>query len=164
MTPLAIPGMIFGVALLWAFSQRPLMLYGTLTILWLGYLTHQLPTACRASYGSLKGIHPELEDSARICGAGWVLRTWEITVKLARPGILVAWLLVFITILRELGTSIILFAYRTEVLPTVMFNFWEEGQMQAVSSLAILNVAFVLLVLWTINRIMRDPFERLMAS
>jgi len=161
MTPLAVPGIVFGVALLWAYSSPPLILYGTLTILLLGYLSHQLPTAYRACYGNLKGIHPELEESAKVCGAGWFYRTREITLQLARPGIMVAVLLVFITVLRELGTSVILFSYGTEVMASMMFNFWEEGLMQHVSSLAMLNVIIVIAVLWIMNKLMREPFDRM---
>ncbi|MBN2437802.1 MAG: iron ABC transporter permease [Deltaproteobacteria bacterium] len=161
MTPLAVPGIVFGVALLWTYSSPPLVLYGTLTILFLGYLTHQLPTAFRACYGNLKGIHPELDESARVCGAGWFYRISEITLQLARPGIMVAALLVFITVLRELGTSVILFSHGTEVLASLMFNFWEEGLMQHVSSLAMLNVIIVIAVLWIMNKVMREPLDRM---
>ena len=45
MAPLVIPGMVFAVGLFGAYSQPPLVLYGTLWILMLAYLTKFLPFA-----------------------------------------------------------------------------------------------------------------------
>ena len=45
---------------------------------------------------------------ARVCGASWTYQLRTVTLPLLRPGIVAAWLLVFIASVRELGVSIFL--------------------------------------------------------
>jgi iron(III) transport system permease protein len=70
--PLAMPGPVMAVAVLWAYLNPPFVLYGTLWILLVAYVTHYLPYGVRTVTGSFRQISIEFERAAAVCGAGRV--------------------------------------------------------------------------------------------
>ena len=67
--PIAIPGIVLGVGLFLAYTRGPIVLYGTLWILLLAYLTIELPAAYQQLQSSFRALAPELEEASRILGA-----------------------------------------------------------------------------------------------
>ncbi len=67
--PAAIPGIVLGVGLFMAYTRPPLVLYGTLTILLLAFVTIELPAAYQQLQAALSALHPELEEASRNLGA-----------------------------------------------------------------------------------------------
>src|SRR5260370_7791838 len=59
--PVAIPGIVLAVGLFLSYTQPPFVLYGTLSIIFLAYLTKELPVAYQQIGASLKSIHPHLQ-------------------------------------------------------------------------------------------------------
>jgi iron(III) transport system permease protein len=136
-TPVVIPGVVLAVALFVAYTRPPFLLYGTLWILFLAYLTKEMPVGYSQSDATLRGIHPELEEAGRILGAGRLRVLREITAPLAKSGIIATWCFVFIGVIRELSASIILFSPNTKVMSVVMFDLKEEGQFGAIAVLGV---------------------------
>ena len=141
LTPVVIPGVVLAVGLFIAYTRPPFLLYGTLWILFLAYLTKELPVGYSQSDATFRGIHPELEDAGRILGAGRLRVLREITAPLARSGIIAAWCFVFIGVIRELSASIILFTPNTKVMSVVIFDLKEEGQFGAIAVLGLFMLA-----------------------
>ncbi|HEY6107293.1 MAG TPA: ABC transporter permease subunit, partial [Gemmatimonadales bacterium] len=135
--PVVIPGVVLAVALFVAYTRPPFLLYGTLWILFLAYLTKEMPVGYSQSDATLRGIHPELEEAGRILGAGRFRVLREITAPLARSGIIATWCFVFIGVIRELSASIILFSPNTKVISVVIFDLKEEGQFGAIAVLGV---------------------------
>jgi iron(III) transport system permease protein len=144
LAPVVIPGVVLAVALFVAYSRPPFLLYGTLWILFLAYLTKELPVGYSQSDATLRGIHPELEEAGRILGAGRFRVLREITAPLARSGIIATWCFVFIGVIRELSASIILFTPNTKVMSVVIFDLKEEGQFGAIAVLGIFMLVMTL--------------------
>src|SRR5690606_27149133 len=70
MIPVAIPGIVFSLGLLWAWIGIPMLpIYGTLWILFICYVTIFLPYSVRSTSAALSQIDRSLEESARVCGA-----------------------------------------------------------------------------------------------
>ena len=67
--PVAIPGIVLGVGLFLSYTRPPFVLYGTLWILLLAFVTIELPAAYQQMQSAFRSIHPELEDASRILGA-----------------------------------------------------------------------------------------------
>src|SRR6185312_2068034 len=67
--PVAVPGIVLGVGLFLSYTRPPLVLFGTLWILLLAFLTINLPSAYQQLQAAFATIHPELEDASRILGA-----------------------------------------------------------------------------------------------
>jgi iron(III) transport system permease protein len=141
LAPIVIPGVVLAVALFIAYTRPPFLLYGTLWILFLAYLTKEMPVGYAQSDATFRGIHPELEEAGRILGAGRLRVLGEITAPLARSGIIAAWCFVFIGVIRELSASIILFTPATKVISVVIFDLKEEGQFGAIAVLGLFMLA-----------------------
>jgi iron(III) transport system permease protein len=139
--PVVIPGVVLAVGLFIAYTRPPLVLYGTLAILFVAYLTKELPVGYAQADTTFKGVHPELEEAGRILGAGRLRVLREITAPLARSGIIATWCFVFIGVIRELSASIILFTPATKVISVVIFDLKEEGQFAAISVLGLFMLA-----------------------
>ena len=67
--PIAIPGIVLGVGLFLAYTRGPVVLYGTLWILLLAYVTIELPAAYQQLQAAFRSLTPELEEASRILGA-----------------------------------------------------------------------------------------------
>lgn len=112
--PVAIPGLVIGVAYLWAWIGLPIGIYGTLWILALAFVARFLPDTVKVMSTSLMQIHRELEEAAWICGRGTVGTIGSIILPLARPGVVAAMTLLFILAIRELGSSLFLYLKRDD--------------------------------------------------
>lgn len=141
LAPVVIPGVVLAVALFIAYTRPPLVLYGTLWILFVAYLTKEMPVGYAQSDATFRSIPAELEDAGRILGAGRLRILREITAPLAKSGIIAAWCFIFIGVIRELSASIILFTPSTKVMSVVLFDLKEEGQFGAIAVLGLVMLA-----------------------
>lgn len=151
--PLTMAGPVIAVALLWAYIRPPFELYGTLWILGIAYVTRYLPYGVRTVTGSLRQVSHELENAATVCGASRFAEFRDILFPLVRPGILAGWMLMFVSMMRELSASIFLFTPGNETAAVAIFNLWEEGNFSYVSVLALLLVAISVIVLLIVRRL-----------
>ena len=141
LVPVVIPGVVLAVALFIAYTRPPFVLYGTLWILFIAYLTKEMPVGYAQSDATFRGIPPELEDAGRILGAGRLRVLRDVTAPLARSGVIAAWCFIFIGVIRELSASIILFTPQTKVMSVVLFDLKEEGQFGAIAVLGLVMLA-----------------------
>ena len=141
LAPVVIPGVVLAVALFIAYTRPPFLLYGTLWILFIAYLTKEMPVGYAQADATFRGIPPELEDAGRILGAGRFRVLRDVTAPLARSGIIAAWCFIFIGVIRELSASIILFTPNTKVMSVVLFDLKEEGQFGAIAVLGLVMLA-----------------------
>jgi iron(III) transport system permease protein len=156
--PLAIPGIVLSIGLFSAYSRPPLLLYGTIWIIFVAYLTKYLPVAYTACHAAMATVHPELEDAARILGASRLVAVKDVTVPLLGAGLASAWLLVFLPSLRELSSSILLFTARSRVVSVVIYTLYEEGLWEAVSSLGVLLLLITLAIVAVGQRFLGKRF------
>ncbi|HSX77940.1 MAG TPA: iron ABC transporter permease, partial [Candidatus Saccharimonadia bacterium] len=138
MLPLVIPGMVFAVGLFAAYSTGPIILYGTLWILFMAYLTKHLPFAFMSCKSALASVHLELESAASILGASRLQVLRDITGPLMKNGLLAGWILVFIPSLKELSASVLLYNSKTTVIPTAIMDAYLLPQWEAVAALSVL--------------------------
>ena len=108
MVPQAVPRLVLGLGLLWAWINIPIPIYGTLWLLAIAYFTVFMPLGLRTIAGVVLQVDKSLEECARVCGAGWTYQMRTIALPLLRPGLVAAWLLIFIASVRELGVSVFL--------------------------------------------------------
>jgi iron(III) transport system permease protein len=141
MLPLGFPGVVLAYGLLQVWINPPLVLYGTIWILFIAYLTRYLPIGVRATSATLVQIHQELEESSLSCGASWFQTFKRITLPLLKPGIIAGWILLFIAFARELSASILLYSPGTEVLSVVLYDLQQNGQFREISALAFIQIA-----------------------
>jgi iron(III) transport system permease protein len=148
LAPVVIPGVVLAVALFIAYTRPPFVLYGTLAILFIAYLTKEMPVGYAQSDATFRSVPADLEEAGRILGAGRLRVLKDVTAPLARSGIIAAWCFIFIGVIRELSASIILFTPNTKVMSVVIFDLKEEGQFGAI---AVLGIIMLLLTLATVT-------------
>jgi iron(III) transport system permease protein len=153
MLPLGFPGVVLAFGMLQAWINPPIVLYGTIWILLVAYITRELPVGTRVASATIVQIHPELEEAARSCGGSWLHTFRTVTLPLLKSGILAGWFVLFVAMTRELSASILLYSPRREVLSVAIYDMFYDGNFRALSALASMQVAIALLVLglarWT---------------
>jgi iron(III) transport system permease protein len=151
--PIAIPGIVLGVGLFLSYTRPPFVLYGTLWILLIAFLTISMPSAYQQLQAAFKTINPELEDASRILGATRIQSLWRITAPLLRTGVIATWCFIFVGVMRELSAAIILFTSQTKVVAVLIYDLNESGDLAAISVLGLAMLIITLIVVLAVNRI-----------
>ena len=151
--PIAIPGIVLGVGLFLSYTRPPFVLYGTLWILLIAFVTIALPSAYQQLRAAIRTIHPELEDASRILGATRLRSLWQITAPLLRTGVIATWCFVFVGVMRELSAAIILFTSETKVISVLIYDLNESGDLGAISVIGIGMLIITFAVVIAVNRI-----------
>jgi iron(III) transport system permease protein len=151
--PVAVPGIVLGVGLFLSYTRPPFVLYGTLWILLVAFLTINLPSAYQQLQAAFATIHPELEDASRILGATRLQSLRQITAPLLRTGVIATWCFIFIGVMRELSAAIVLFTSQTKVLSVLIYDLNESGDLAAISVLGIAMLVITFAVVLAVNRI-----------
>jgi len=154
--PLGLPGTVMAVGVLLAFIRPPFAIYGTIWILLVAYVARFVPLATRSANSTLRQIDASLEEAARIAGASQLAVLWRILLPIARPGLAVAFLLVFIPALSELSATILLYSGGTETIAVALFRLNDLGQFEVVAALAVFTIAVTLLVSLPLNWLSRS--------
>jgi iron(III) transport system permease protein len=149
--PVAIPGIVLAVGLFLAYTHAPLVLYGTLTIIFLAYLTKEMPVGYQQVASSLKSVHPELEDASRIFGATRLRALVDVTAPLIRNGVIATWMFIFIGSIRELSATILLFTARTKTVSVTMFDLRESNDWGPIAVLSLTMLAITFAMILAIN-------------
>ncbi len=153
--PVAIPGLVIGVAYLWAWIGVPFGLYGTLWILALAFVARFMPDTVKALSTSLMQIHRELEEAAWICGRGTVGTITSIVLPLARPGVVAAMTLLFILAVRELGSSLFLYSSGTMVMAVQLLGYYEGGNIGITAAFSLVQMLLLGVLITVTNRLSR---------
>jgi iron(III) transport system permease protein len=151
--PIAIPGIVLGVGLFLSYTRPPFVLYGTLWILLIAFVTIALPSAYQQLQAAFRTIHPELEDASRILGATRLRSLWEIIAPLLRTGVIATWCFIFVGVMRELSAAIILFTSETKVISVLIYDLNESGDLGAIAVIGLGMLIITFAVVFAVNRI-----------
>lgn len=143
MAPLAIPQIVLGMGILWAWLALPVSVYGTILILVIATVAVNMPQAYRSVSSSMLQLDSDLENSARMLGAGRFRAIRNVTAPLMRTGIISTLLLLLMLGLREMSAILFLYTSNTRVLSILMFNSFENG---SISYAAAISLVFVLII------------------
>jgi iron(III) transport system permease protein len=145
-SPIAMPGLVLGIAILWLYLVLPVPVYGTLWILLIAYVTKYLPYGMRACSSSMLQIKKELEEASETSGASWPYTFRRVILPLLAPGFVAGWIYVITHSFRELSTSIMLYRSGTEVISIVLFELWDGGQYPQLAALGMVLVAILVAI------------------
>jgi iron(III) transport system permease protein len=151
--PIAMPGIVLGVSLIWVYLTLPIPIYGTIWVLLLAYLTKFMPYGIRAASASMIQINKELEEASLTAGGTWFQTFRKVILPLLMPGFTAGWIYISIIALRELSTSILLYSYNSTVLSIMAFDLWEGGQYTYVCALGVLMVLLLVAMALTARRL-----------
>jgi iron(III) transport system permease protein len=141
--PIAFPGLVIAVALMWFYLYVPLPIYATLAIIVLGYVTAFLPFVHRAADVSLAQLGSELEEASLVAGATRLRTLMRIVLPLIAPALLVAGIYVLSRTFRTLSLPVLLAGPGNEVLPVLIYDLQARGSFAELNALGILMVLFL---------------------
>jgi iron(III) transport system permease protein len=147
MFPQAVPRLVFAFGMMWAWLVFPLPIYGTFWVLLIAYLTVFMPLGVRAISGVVLQLDKSLDECGQVCGASWGYRMRTITVPLLRPGLLAAWLLIFVASVRELGASILLMGPDSKVMTPAIVEAWFSSSSELTAAMALIQTAVIAVVM-----------------
>ncbi|WP_103764450.1 ABC transporter permease [Roseovarius confluentis] len=144
--PIIIPGIVLSVGFFSAYTRPPFGFYGTSMLVIIAFVATFLPIAYSQATTTIKGISADLERAARSVGAGEIRAFLSITAPLMRTGLISGWLLVFIPIMRELSVVIFLVSPQTNVMTTLIYNYKDGGNYEAVAATSVVLLAGTLVI------------------
>lgn len=156
--PRAVPGIVAGIGLFWAMLLLPMvnLLHGTIWILVLAFTMRSIPTAFGAISPALLQIGRELDQSARSAGADWWTTSRQIVLPLLKPAIFGAYVLLFLSFLKEYSSAVFLFAPGSEIIGTTMLSFWANGDTGPVAALSVIQLILTALFVVVAQRLLRS--------
>lgn len=155
MFPQAVPRLVFAFGMMWAWLVFPIPIYGTFWVLLIAYLTVFLPLGVRTISSVIMQLDRSLDECGQVCGASWGYRLTSITMPLLRPGLLAAWLLIFVASVRELGASILLMGPNSKVMTPAIVEAWFSSSSELTAAMALIQtivIGLAMLIFLSITR------------
>ncbi|MGV1869759.1 ABC transporter permease [Agrobacterium rosae] len=149
--PYALPGVVISVSYVLLFAAPiPLLgvtLYGTLWIILLAYFSSFFAVSLKPMVSAFTQFDPALEEAARLAGAGFWRRMFDIILPLVGPAAGASVILVFLIACNELTVSALLWSAGTQTLGVVIYNLDDSGSFDLASALSVLVVAMVIVLM-----------------
>ncbi|MBA5730003.1 iron ABC transporter permease [Aerococcaceae bacterium INB8] len=129
--PYALPGTVFALSMIFAWME-PIPgwnpgIYGSISILYIAYITRFLVLQVRSGITSFQQIDPSVEEAARIGGNNGWGKWCKIILPLITPTVIGGSLLVFLSALTELTVSSLLYSSDSETIGVSILSFQQSG-------------------------------------
>jgi iron(III) transport system permease protein len=149
--PWAVPGIVLGLGMLWAYLSVPVLrsLFATIWLVMLGLVVVATPVAVRLANAAIAQVHHQLEESARVHGATRLRAVTEVVFRLILPSLLAGWLICGVVMAGELAVPVLLSGPGSQTVPVVLLQLTESGRSSeaaAVFTIMLAAMAAVLLL------------------
>lgn len=147
--PWTLPGVVMGLALLWAWAlpPYPFNLYGTSLVIIMGFIIKGLPLGTATMQSAIRQVSGELEESSRVHGGTWLKTVRHILGPLLSRGAMATFVIVFAMAARDLTIPLFLYTGGTETLTVALLKYYEEGSMGVLSAIAVIQLGMVMALL-----------------
>jgi iron(III) transport system permease protein len=162
-TPMLIPSIALSTIYLSMFSKPQLfmpVLYGTFALLVLISIVKYLPFAVRSGTSSMMQINTELEEAGKIEGASWLRIFRRLILPLAKGGVFSAFLLIFISGMKELALIMLLVTPKTATLTTLTYSYTESGFEQFSNAITTLIIFIIILVNYIARKVSKADISK----
>ena len=160
--PYTVPGVVLALGLAWTYVSIPGLrqLYGSLLLVGLALVVAVIPIATRSVQPAFGQINRELEEAARVSGAG----AWRVIVgvvlPLIMPSFLAGWFVVAIVVSGNLAIPILLSSSLTPTVPLQVYQLYTQGQIAQAAALFVFMLVglvagflAIALVGWIVRRL-----------
>ena len=139
--PLGVPAVIFGAGFLFAYSQPPIILYGSWWVILVVYVTLMLPFTTRMQLSGMLALGASYIEASRVSGASLLVTDFRITLPLMRSTLGGASALMFVLLTHEFTASMLVRSPHNQVMGTILFDYWGNGSYPLVAAIAITMTA-----------------------
>ena len=141
LVPFAVPGTVLGIGLIRAWNRTGLeYIYGCWLVLVLAYVARLSPFAVRVMTSSLGQVDIQLEEAALLSKASWWSRLGRVVAPATGRGLAVAWFIVFVLAMGELGTTVLVVPPGHETLALKIYTLMHYGANELVAALCVILV------------------------
>jgi iron(III) transport system permease protein len=144
--PLVFPAIVMSAAFLQVFVNLPVPIYGTLVSVVIASAVRYLPYGMRYAYAGVLQIHADLEDAATTAGAGAASIFVRVVLPLISTALVGCWLFVFLLAVQSVALPLLLVGPGTEIVPVMLFDLWQNGQVTELAAMGVLWGALMLVV------------------
>jgi iron(III) transport system permease protein len=137
----ALPGTVLGLAVILFYNTYLPWIYGTVVMVVLAYVIRFLAQTIQGSETALAALHPHFEEMSRGLGTAPFATVRRVVVPLVRPSLVGAWVLVFISAMKELDATLLLRPAGFDTVPVRIYIHTVEAEYGMASALALLLVA-----------------------
>ena len=143
-SPIAVPGTVMGLALLWLYLVVPIPIYATIWILIVAFVGKYITVAVRSTHASLHQISVEPEEVSTVSGASWGRTFRSVVMPLMAPGLVVAFIYSLSLTFKVLSMPILLGNVDTKLMSVMIYNLYEDGQYPVLSAMGVILLVLVL--------------------
>lgn len=144
----ALPGPVVALGVtVFVLNELP-VLYGGFVVLVMAVVVRFLPLAVQSQEAAMQQLTPSIEQAGRILGAGPFENLWRVTLPMIRGGMLSAWVLVFIDVLKELPATLLLRPIGFDTLPVRIWIEASEEMLELAAPAALMLVVGTLPAIW----------------
>jgi iron(III) transport system permease protein len=147
--PVAVPGMVLGLAYIFAFNAPGSVLnalYGTLAILVVSNLVHYFTVPFLTATTTLKQMDAEFESVSASLGVPFYRTFWRVTVPIALPSIVGISMYFFLNAMVTLSAVVFLVAPGTELAAVAVLLLDDAGESAQATAMSVLIIGIGLLV------------------
>lgn len=136
--PVAIPGILMGIGLLWLTLDTPFLrpLYGTIWLLILATVIASMTLGTQILKNNLLQLGAELEEASRTSGASWWATYRRVVLPLMFPTLMLVGTLNFISAARDISTVALLATSGSKTLALLQLDFLVSGRYESATVVA----------------------------
>jgi iron(III) transport system permease protein len=141
MMPMAVPGMVLGLAYIFFFNdpRNPLNgLYRTMAILVVSTVAHFYTVAHLTGLTALKQLDPEFETVSASLKQPVYRTFWRVTVPVCLPAILDTGIYLFVNAMTTVSAAVFLYGPDTELASVAVLNMDDTGDVAAAAAMAMM--------------------------
>jgi putative 2-aminoethylphosphonate ABC transporter, permease protein len=156
--PLAVPGLVLGIAYILFFNQQsnPLnILYGTMTILVISTIMHYYTVPHLTLTNAIKQIPIQLDQAAETLGTSKWKTFWKMYLSMCFPALCDVSVYVFVNAMTTVSAAIFLYSPDTSLAAVAVLNMDDAGDTVAAVAMSILILTtscVVKLIHWLFTR------------
>jgi putative spermidine/putrescine transport system permease protein len=151
MSPILVPGVVFGIAMLQFVNG--IGLYNTFWALVIAHVSLITPYALRTIHAQLRAVPEDVEWAAQTLGAGKLRTLWKVTLPLCRRGVLAGFLLAFIISFAEVTVVIFMTGPAYQTLPIRIYNYLTDQIDPTVAAISAMLIGLSLLLVFLLDRL-----------
>ncbi|MFQ5939818.1 MAG: putative 2-aminoethylphosphonate ABC transporter permease subunit [Alphaproteobacteria bacterium] len=143
MVPLAVPGIVLGLAYIFFFNHpaNPLgFIYGTMAILVICTITHFYTVSHLTAVTALKQMDPEFEAVSSSLKVPFYKTFARVTVPVCLPAILDISVYLFVNAMTTVSAVIFLYASDTQLASVAVINMDDAGEIASAAAMAMMIV------------------------
>ncbi|WP_194922949.1 ABC transporter permease [Catenulispora pinisilvae] len=153
MLPIAVPSVVVGLALLVAFSQGPVLLNGTNTIVVMAHSILVTAYAFQQVSAAVTRLDPAYEQAAASLGARPYYTLLRVKLPLLLPALTGSLALCFALSMGELGATAMVYSANWTTLPLRIYALDDRGHQFVAAAVTAVMMTITLAVLLVVSRI-----------